>query len=101
MNKDNKNLGDMIVLLRKELKINQRDLARKVKITPAYLCDIEQGKRNPNSKDIINKFSKALKVKPDYLYYVSGRFPPINKKNKLNYSDFQRAMKSFRDTYRR
>lgn len=40
-------LGDTIRTRREALKIGVRDLARRVEVSPSYLCDIEADRRAP------------------------------------------------------
>lgn len=46
---------------RKELKLNQEDLAKKVGIHRTYIGGIEQEKRNPSLKNIV-KIANSLNV---------------------------------------
>ncbi|HBG7725485.1 TPA: helix-turn-helix transcriptional regulator, partial [Clostridioides difficile] len=52
-------LGDRIANLRKELDINQKELATKVGITEASLSRYENNLREPKS-EIIVRLAKAL-----------------------------------------
>ena len=41
--------------------MTMRDFAEKVKISPAYLCDIEKGNRKPPEK-YLDKFAEVLQI---------------------------------------
>lgn len=74
-------LGDRIANLRKELDINQKELATKVGITEASLSRYENNLREPKS-EIIVRLAKALKTSTDYLLGVNEN-TKISKEDKL------------------
>ena len=74
-------LGDRIANLRKELDINQKELATKVGITEASLSRYENNLREPKS-EIIVRFAKALETSTDYLLGVNDN-TKISKEDKL------------------
>lgn len=74
-------LGDRIANLRKELDINQKELATKVGITEASLSRYENNLREPKS-EIIVRLAKVLKTSTDYLLGVNGS-TKISKEDKL------------------
>ncbi|HGH0498618.1 TPA: helix-turn-helix domain-containing protein [Clostridioides difficile] len=74
-------LGDRIVNLRKELDINQKELATKVGITEASLSRYENNLREPKS-EIIVRLAKALETSTDYLLGVNDN-TKISKEDKL------------------
>ncbi len=59
-------IGLHVLTQRKLLGLDQKDLAAKVGITPAALCLIEQGKRNP-SLSTLGLLATALGVTPSAL----------------------------------
>ena len=59
-------IGDRILSLRKELNLNQKELAKKVGITEASLSRYENNLREPKA-EIIARISKALGCSTDYL----------------------------------
>ncbi len=64
--------GKSIKLRREELGISLRNLAKKLQMTPAYLSDIEKGKRPaPNGrfakKDFMSKFIVELNIPEDQI----------------------------------
>ncbi|EQF24628.1 helix-turn-helix family protein [Clostridioides difficile CD160] len=74
-------LGDRIANLRKELDINQKELATKVGITEASLSRYENNLREPKS-EIIVRLAKVLKTSTDYLLGVNES-TKISKEDKL------------------
>ncbi|PBI62260.1 helix-turn-helix domain-containing protein [Clostridioides difficile] len=74
-------LGDRIANLRKELDINQKELATKVGITEASLSRYENNLREPKS-EIIVRLAKALETSKDYLLGVNDN-TKISKEDKL------------------
>lgn len=54
-------LGMRIRFLRKELGWSQEDLALESGVNKNYICDLENGRRNP-SLEILEKIAKALKI---------------------------------------
>ena len=74
-------LGDRISNLRKELDINQKELATKVGITEASLSRYENNLREPKS-EIIVRLAKALETSTDYLLGVNDN-TKISKEDKL------------------
>lgn len=52
-------LSESIRLKRTEKKINQQELAKRVGISPAYMCRIENGKDTP-SIDLVDRINKVL-----------------------------------------
>ncbi|MCC0627383.1 MULTISPECIES: helix-turn-helix domain-containing protein [unclassified Clostridioides] len=74
-------LGDRIANLRKELDINQKELATKVGITEASLSRYENNLREPKS-EIIVRLARALKTSTDYLLGVNEN-TKISKEDKL------------------
>lgn len=73
--------GRIVANARKAAGISQKDLAAKIRkedgeaISPQYLNDIEHGRRNPPSEEIIEQFAKLLKLSPDYLIAAAGLLP--------------------------
>ena len=73
--------GETIRNRRKQLTISQKELAARVMkddgtpISPQYLNDIEQGKRNPDSDAMIENFADALDLKREVLYFWARKLP--------------------------
>lgn len=54
-------LGMRIRFLRKRLGWSQEDLALEANVNKNYICDLENGRRNP-SLDILERIAKALNI---------------------------------------
>ena len=54
-------LGMRIRFLRKRLGWSQEDLALEANVNKNYICDLENGRRNP-SLDVLERIAKALKI---------------------------------------
>lgn len=65
---DKLSFGLFIREKRKALEITLRGMARQLGIAPAYLSDIEKGKRYPPSMDKLMKIYKILKLTEDEKY---------------------------------
>ena len=61
MEKDNLPFGEYVKQRREHLELTMRDFAESVQISPAYLCDIEKGYRNPPAKHL-DKFAEVLQI---------------------------------------
>lgn len=61
MEKNRLPFGEYVKQSREKLKMTMRDFAKKVNISPAYLCDIEKGTRKPPVK-YLEKFSEVLQI---------------------------------------
>jgi len=66
--------GDLVATIRKEKSLSQKELAKEIKkddggpITPQYLNDIEHGRRNPPSREMVEQIAKALGLSAEALY---------------------------------
>jgi transcriptional regulator with XRE-family HTH domain len=90
--------GETIATKRKELGIAQKELARRVDISPQYLNDIEFNRRNPDSDELIKKFAKELHLEPEILYYQARKLPPEDLIRDASHEKIVSAMKAFRRT---
>ncbi len=72
--------GQIVKELRLKRRASQRQLARQAGITPAYLSDIENSKRNAPPKPLIQKMAFLLGVDEKFLFDLAGdapnRIPP-------------------------
>ncbi len=74
--------GSVVSAQRKELKLNQKELAARVlkedgsSITPQYLNDIEHDRRSPTTDHMVGALAEALGLKADYLFILAGKVPP-------------------------
>lgn len=74
MNKE-QNFGDFITSKRGAMGITLRGMAEKLEITPAYLSDIEKGRRNPPEKPLLEKMATELRLnerEKDILFDLAG-----------------------------
>lgn len=73
--------GETIRNRRKQLSISQKEFASRIKkddgtpISPQYLNDIEQSKRNPDSDSMIEQFANELDLEKDLLYFWARKIP--------------------------
>ena len=71
--RQNKNkFGFFIRELRIQKNIGQRDLAKKIGVSPSYLNDIEKEKRSAPKLNVIKKISKYLETNLDELNDLAG-----------------------------
>ncbi len=57
-----KGLNQVIRVLREAKRMTQRDLARRAKMTPGYVAQLEMGARSNPSLAILKRLAKALGV---------------------------------------
>jgi transcriptional regulator with XRE-family HTH domain len=69
-----KNLGQRIREIREEKDFSLRELAKKIQVTPAFLSDVELGRRNLSEKNL-QIIAKALETSLDDLRTHDTRFP--------------------------
>ncbi|MFY9516765.1 MAG: helix-turn-helix transcriptional regulator, partial [Acetomicrobium sp.] len=58
-------LGERIRRLRKEMGMSVTELARRVKTSPSYISEIEQGEKTP-SLNLLVRIAKELRTGIDY-----------------------------------
>lgn len=68
-------IGPFIRRRRDELDLSLRELAKKLDCSPAFISDIELGRRHPSDKVLV-EIARVLKVKVDDLRQTDVR-PPI------------------------
>ena len=61
MKKNSLPFGEYVKQRREQLELTMRDFAESIQISPAYLCDIEKGNRNPPAKHL-DKFAEVLRI---------------------------------------
>ncbi|OGW74680.1 MAG: hypothetical protein A2Z72_05395 [Omnitrophica bacterium RBG_13_46_9] len=66
------NLGRYIRKIRMIRNIGQRELSRMIGVSASYINDIESGKRNGPSKEVLKKIAYALEANLEYLYDLAG-----------------------------
>jgi len=64
-------LGERIRRLRKEMGMSVTELARRVKTSPSYISEIEQGEKTP-SLNLLVRIAKELRTGIDYLTGLEG-----------------------------
>jgi len=57
--------GEYIAEKRQRLDLSIRGMAAELEITPAYLFDIEKGRRNPPDYEMLEKIARILKLSKD------------------------------------
>jgi len=67
-------LGEYIRQLREAKDISLREFAGRLNLTPAFISDIELGKRNP-SKDVLNQMAEFFGVSTEDLAKYDERVP--------------------------
>jgi transcriptional regulator with XRE-family HTH domain len=94
--------GDYIAARRKALNLKQKDLSAKIRkedgthISIPYLHDVEAGKRNPPSDDMIEQLGTILDVPVDILYFYAERLPADLKKFDVPEAQILAAFEAFR-----
>jgi transcriptional regulator with XRE-family HTH domain len=78
-----KTLGQRIRELREEKDLSLRELAKKIQVTPAFLSDIELGRRNPSEKNLQN-IARVLDTPLEELRSYDTRFPVEDLKRLAN-----------------
>jgi len=69
-------LGMRIKFLRKQRKWSQEDLALEASINKNYICDLENGRRNP-SLDILERLCFAFQISLEELFKGIETIPGI------------------------
>ena len=67
-------IGPYIRKRRDELDLSLRELAKRLDCSPAFISDIELGRRHPSDKVLV-EIAKILKVKADDLRNMDVRAP--------------------------
>ena len=84
-------LGQAIREKRKEKKITQRDLAKKMRITNAYLSQLEQGKKKV-SGDLLEASSKALDIPIPMLIWYAVEEHDIKPERREMYNNLKESI---------
>ncbi len=74
------------------------------KISVPYLHSVEMGKRVPKQSYFIEQIADILDINSDWLFYLSGRFPPEDIEAVIGEAEFKHAINNFRnkkDTFRK
>lgn len=67
-------IGPYIRKRRDELDLSLREFAKKLDCSPAFISDIELGRRHP-SNEVLNEMARVLKVKVEELRAMDVRAP--------------------------
>jgi transcriptional regulator with XRE-family HTH domain len=67
-------IGPYIRRRRDELDLSLRELAKKLDCSPAFISDIELGRRHPSDK-VLTEMARVLKVKVEELRAMDVRAP--------------------------
>ena len=78
-------IGPFIRKRRDELDLSLRELAKKLDCSPAFISDIELGRRHPSDKVLI-EIAKILKIKSEELRKMDVR-PPIEEIKRVTQDD--------------
>jgi transcriptional regulator with XRE-family HTH domain len=78
-------LGPYMRRRRDELDISLRELAKRLDCSPAFISDIELGRRYPSEKVLVD-IARALKVKVEKLRALDVR-PPIDDIKRITQND--------------
>jgi transcriptional regulator with XRE-family HTH domain len=78
-------IGPFIRRRRDELDMSLRELAKKLDCSPAFISDIELGRRYPSDKVLV-EMARILKVKVEELRKMDVR-PPIEEIKRVTQND--------------
>ena len=78
-------IGPFIRRRRDELDLSLRELAKRLDCSPAFISDIELGRRHPSEK-ILMEIARVLKVKVEDLRGMDVR-PPIDEIKRVTQND--------------
>jgi transcriptional regulator with XRE-family HTH domain len=82
-----KTLGERVRELRVQKDLSLRELARKIKRSPAHLSDIELGRRYP-SPEVLAEIAQALATTSEELKKYDNR-PPLSEMRRMAEKDPQ------------
>jgi transcriptional regulator with XRE-family HTH domain len=80
-----KTLGEHIRALRESKDLSVRELARNLKVSAAFLSDIELGRRHP-SDEIMGRLANCLDTTPEELQKYDAR-PPVQELKRIAAND--------------
>lgn len=86
-------LGKTIKLLRTNVGIKQKDLAKKLQISSNYLSLVENGKREP-SISLIERMAKELDVPISYIFWHAYEKPKNLPKDQERFLDSMKELLS-------
>lgn len=68
------NFGKVIRKFRKGSGLTQRELAKKVKVTPTYISKLESGLANP-SFALLKRIARAMRIPPEVVFWEAVEVP--------------------------
>lgn len=71
-NERKKGIGYVLKLLRIAREMSAKELANKMGVSASYITEIETNNKKP-SLDMINKYSEALEVKKNTIFYFDDQ----------------------------
>jgi transcriptional regulator with XRE-family HTH domain len=96
---EGRRFGEEIARLRKKKRQTIREFASKVilkegqPMSASYLCDIEQGRKNPPGLDVIRRMADLLDGDFDHLLRLAQRTPPDIKEIVQESEDVRRMLR--------
>lgn len=95
--------GQRIKRARRELKLTQRELAKRVNVNFTYLSKIENGEMPPPSEEKIFKLAGTLNIDPDELFSLARRLPDelVDLATRTHMPTILRAAKDLSDSDRK
>lgn len=69
--------AEIVYQARQRKGISQRELSRRLGISPSYMCDIEAGTRDAPPTSRLRQMAAELDLDFDYLCFVAGRWPDL------------------------
>jgi len=96
--------GQEIARLRKKKEWSIREFAKMVlkedgqPMSPSYLCDIEQERRNPPALEVIRRMAELLDTDFDHLLDLAHRTPPDIKEIVRGNEAVRRMLRKARDS---
>lgn len=76
-----KTLGERIRELREDQDLSVRELAKRLKLSAAFLSDVELGRRHP-SEDVLGQLARILGTTAEHLRQHDTR-PPVREMKRL------------------
>ena len=68
-------VGTQLRALREGRGVGLREMARRVRVTASYLCEVERGRKAP-SEAVVRRLARELRHDPELLLLWCGVVPP-------------------------
>lgn len=85
------NIGRAVRTVRERKMLKQKELASALAISPSFLCQIEQGKREPNP-ELVEKIAEKLDVPIQLILLLATEFRSENPKFSKQLKDISYLM---------